>query len=119
MKKIIVIIMVCIFMCGCGEKKTVSVQEIDCENLNELVSEGAVLIDVRSSFEYDINHLDEAINIDVQVIENVIEDEIPDKNTKIIVYCQSGSRSRSAADILILKGYTNVYDLGSIDNCGD
>lgn len=117
MKKIMVMIIACIFMCGCGEVKKASVQEINCDKKSELVSEGAVLIDVRSTFEYSNSHLDEAINIDVQVIGDVIETQIPDKNTKIIVYCQSGSRSKTAANTLIEKGYTNVYDLGSIDNC--
>lgn len=117
MRKIIILITVCFLLCGCGKSEKVTVQEINCDSKNELVSEGAILIDVRSASEYSINHLDNAINIDVQVIGDVIETQIPDKNTKIIVYCQSGTRSKKAADTLIQKGYTNVYDLGSIDNC--
>jgi len=39
-------------------------------------------------------------------------DKLPaDKNTKIVVYCRSGSMSKSAADDLLDIGYTNVYDL--------
>jgi len=39
-------------------------------------------------------------------------DKLPaDKDTKIVVYCRSGSMSYSAANDLIDMGYTNVYDL--------
>ena len=36
------------------------------------MGEGAVLIDVRSSMEYEQGHLNNSINIDVDAIENVI-----------------------------------------------
>ncbi len=39
-------------------------------------------------------------------------DKLPtNKDTKIVVYCRSGSMSRSAAKDLIDMGYTSVYDL--------
>ena len=87
----------------------------------ELIDEGALLIDVRSITEYNQGHIEGAINIDVQEILNVTDSLIYNnasisKNKKIIVYCRSGSRSNSAATKLVELGYTNVYDLGSIDN---
>ena len=51
------------------------------------------------------------------MIESTIESEVSDKDTKIIVYCRSGNRSKQAANILIEKEYKNIYDLGSINNC--
>jgi len=40
------------------------------------------------------------------------ENELPqDKNTKILVYCRSGSMSTSASQQLIDLGYKNVYNL--------
>lgn len=83
----------------------------------ELVDDGAVLIDVRTLAEYNATHLDDAINIAVDVIDEQIEEKVPDKDTKIIVYCRSGSRSATAAKTLLDKGYKNVYDLGGMDNC--
>ncbi|MCJ7773614.1 MAG: rhodanese-like domain-containing protein [Desulfobacterales bacterium] len=39
-------------------------------------------------------------------------DKLPaDKDAKIVVYCRSGSMSRSAAKDLFDMGYVNVYDL--------
>lgn len=34
-----------------------------------------------------------------------------DKNEKIVLYCRSGSMSKTAAKELIKNGYTNVFDL--------
>ena len=118
MRKILILICATMILCSCGEEKKATVQSVTCEEKTKLVSEeNAILIDVRSASEYNLNHLDGAINIDNQVIGDTIESQVPEKDKKIIVYCQSGTRSKAAADTLIQKGYTNVYDLGSIENC--
>ena len=40
-----------------------------------------------------------------------IEDIIPNKNTKIILYCSSGTRSKKAQEELEKIGYKNVYNV--------
>lgn len=118
MKKVIILLFLLLFLCSCGTSKAV-VTKVDCVKSVELVNDGAILIDVRSPAEYNLYHLNEAINIDYEQIENKITEAVPDKNQKIIVYCQSGSRSNTAANTLINLGYTNVYDLGAISNCSE
>ncbi|MFA6940014.1 MAG: rhodanese-like domain-containing protein, partial [Clostridiaceae bacterium] len=39
-----------------------------------------------------------------------------DTNAVIFVYCRSGNRSVTAADILVNLGYKKVYNLGGIIN---
>ena len=111
MKKICLLLIMFI-MCGCSNNyKTVNKDEA-----LKLIEEGdAVLIDVRSIVEYQEGHINGAKSYPVTTILNDIEDEY-DKDTYIIVYCRSGSRSKTAAQGLIELGYKNVYDLGSINN---
>lgn len=87
-----------------------------CNNNNDINSiiedKNTIIIDVRTKEEYNERHIDRAINIPVDNIQNIkIE-----KNKKIVVYCRSGVRSKKAYDMLLSMGYTDVHDLGGIDN---
>lgn len=76
-----------------------------------------VLIDVRSFQEYNEYHLNGAICIPYYELENKISGIIENKEQLIIVYCQSGGRSKKAVKILKKIGYGNLYELaGGIDN---
>ncbi|WDV44978.1 rhodanese-like domain-containing protein [Clostridiaceae bacterium M8S5] len=72
------------------------------------------LLDVRNSWEYEQGHIPNSILLPMYQIEDEVETLIPDKDTKIIVYCRSGRRSKLSANKLISMGYTNVYDMGGI-----
>ena len=90
--------------------------DITIEELKNKVSQGAILIDVRSNQEYREGHLQGAINIPDFEMANRIQREIPKKNQSIILYCQYGGRSKSASLIMKKLGYTNVYNLyGGLD----
>lgn len=118
MKKLLVLLILPLILCSCGNnEKVATAKKINCEQKNKLLTEDAVLIDVRTSEEYEEGHLDEAINISVETIGLTIEEKVKDKDTKIVVYCRSGNRSATAAESLINKGYTNVYDLGGMNSC--
>lgn len=111
-----------IFITGCGnDSEKVQVMKINKTEAVTKIEDGAILIDVRSSAEYESRHIDGSININVDDILNsngalVYDNSEIGFNKTIIVYCRSGSRSNNAANKLIELGYTNVYDLGSIDN---
>ena len=47
-------------------------------------------------------------------IEARAEEELPDKDQMLLVYCRSGRRSKTAAETLIGLGYTNIYKFGGI-----
>ena len=120
MKRVILLLFVLCLVCGCTKEKDnykEEIKEIDCKEEEQLLADGAILIDVRSSGEFEESHLDGAINIEYGIIEEEIMSVTTDKKAKIIVYCQSGKRSSIAAEALVTMGYSNVYDLGSIDNC--
>lgn len=82
----------------------------------ELINKGAVIIDVRDDMEYTEYHIPNAISIPISTIRYKINEIVKNKQSVIILYCKSGSRSRRAAQILVQLGYTNVCDVGSINN---
>lgn len=125
MKKLIIILGCLVLVTGCKSNEKIDVSKIShddvisCEEKDTILNsfDKAYLIDVRTEIEYDSGHLDNAININVENIEDIKNNTEIDTDTPIIVYCRSGSRSATAAKKLKEFGYTNVYDLGSIDNC--
>ncbi len=78
---------------------------------------GFVLIDVRSPEE----HLGGFIpgtdfNIDFRQIKNRHQEVGAELDSHIVVYCQSGHRSNSAAETLMSLGYKNVYNVAGSMN---
>lgn len=124
-KKLIILISLLWLITSCEKKESValdsevelSVLSINCDKTEQEVNDGAILIDVRSEEEYKLSHLDQAINIPVDVIEEEIGNYVVDKGTPVILYCRSGNRSSNAAQALLKLGYYKVYDLGAMDNC--
>lgn len=116
MKRIVLIILIsCLLMTGCIS--TASVQQIAVDDVKNIIDHrdeylDTVIIDVRTKEEYLLKHLEGAINIPLDTIENI--DIAKDK--KIILYCQSGNRSSEAGKILVELGYKNVYDMGGTNS---
>lgn len=97
----------------------ISEYDIDYENAKILLKNdpNAILLDVRSPQEYKEGNLEKSINIPLYNLEKEVETKIKDKDCTIIVYCQSGNRSRKAINILEKGGYKNLYNLaGGLDN---
>ena len=108
MKKILIILLLSISLVGCSSYKT-----IDQEEAYKAMSldDSIVVIDVRTEEEYNEEHIVDAINIPLDNIESIDLDI----NTTIYVYCQSGNRSKEAAQKLNELGYSNAYDMGGIN----
>lgn len=66
------------------------------------------VLDVRTDMEYKLGHYPEAVHIPTAKLAEEIETKLPNKNVGILVYCNTGQRSRYAADMLKAKGYKNV-----------
>lgn len=117
MRKIILIICIStIILTGCGQKEERIKETIGVKEAKQLLeNKDTVLIDVRTENEYEQHHIDGAINIPLGLIDRAHK-QVPDKNKNIIVYCQSGGRSKQAQEMLSQMGYKRVYDLGSILN---
>ncbi len=71
-----------------------------------------VIIDVRTTDEFQHEHIDSAYHIEYTDIETKIKTNVPDLNTPIVVYCRSGKRAEIAKTILTNLGYTKVVNAG-------
>ena len=82
-----------------------------------LIAQGILVIDVRTTQEWQSGHLEEAIHIEWQDILSISESVSKDK--EIYLYCRSGNRSGKAAKILIDAGYINAINAGSIQEANN
>jgi len=80
-------------------------------NLQEVISNGAIILDVRTKGEYQSGHLSNSINIPVDNLQGNLKKL--DKNRPIITCCASGARSASARRVLLSNGFEQVYNGGS------
>ena len=84
---------------------------IDVEKAHEMLEgnpEQIILLDVRTEGEYNAEYIPGAINMPLSDLEKRI-DEL-DSSKAIIVYCQSGGRSRTASETLAQRGFI-VYNM--------
>ena len=78
--------------------------------LREKFERGAsTLIDVRETHEFTSGHIPDAVNIPLSKLKQRLK-EIPN-DKELILYCQSGIRSKQAARILQKQNYTDVSHL--------
>lgn len=73
-----------------------------------------IIIDARTDEEFNEGHIEGAILIPEYEIGERAENELPNKDQLILVYCRSGRRSKIAAQALADLGYTNVKEFGGI-----
>lgn len=78
-----------------------------------------IILDVRTPEEFAEGHLDGAQNIDFNAgaVPAALENLDPD--AEYIVYCRSGNRSGQVTALMEQAGFSNVTDLGPLQNAAD
>lgn len=114
-KTIYMIFFVCAFSMGlwaCAGKQKVEYKNLSSAQFEELIkNENVQLLDVRTLAEHMEGHIPGSLNINVQDKDfSICIDDLLDNKKEVAVYCRSGRRSRTAADILVKKGF-KVYNL--------
>ena len=114
-KTIYMIFFVCAFSIGlwaCTDNKKVEYKNLTSAQFEELIKNPEVqVLDVRTLEEYTEGHIPGSLNINVKdehfssCIDNMLT-----KDKQVAVYCRSGKRSRTAAEVLVKKGF-KVYNL--------
>lgn len=90
-----------------AEIKTMTGEELEEQNSAKKKDE-VLIIDVRSEEDYKAGHIPNAINIFVDELEGRLSEIEDYKDKPIIVYCNSGKKSTTAAEILVNNGFTDV-----------
>jgi len=98
-------------LASCGGSSTSS---DDTTTVISLVPASKV-IDVRTPEEFGEGYVKGAVNIDVSNPNFESQIASLDKDAAYSVYCRSGNRSAVAVDIMRNAGFTNVVDLGAVD----
>ncbi len=92
--------------------RDISPQEASALIQQNINSDQLVILDVRTQSEFQTEHLNGAINRDVNA--GIFRDQMGktmDKSKIYLVYCQSGTRSTTAAKIMQDLGYTQIYNM--------
>ncbi|KFZ28840.1 sulfurtransferase [Pseudidiomarina atlantica] len=98
-----------------------NVKEVDVEQLQAAIAEGARVIDVREPAEYAAGHIRQAVNMPRGVLEMQLNQH-PDvagyddalqriAEQPLYLICRSGGRSALAAESLERMGFTNVFSV--------
>ena len=69
---------------------------------------GALLLDVRSAREFAAGHLPGSVSLPVERVGGGIR-RLAGPERGILLYCTTGERSRTAAQVLRRLGYTKLY----------
>jgi molybdopterin/thiamine biosynthesis adenylyltransferase/rhodanese-related sulfurtransferase len=90
------------------------IEEVQPTEANdEMQGDGDVaLVDVREQHEFEERHIDGAVHVPRGHLESRIEQFVPDRSKRVILYCASGTRSALAAKTLAEDlGYEDVASM--------
>lgn len=120
MRRWIPFLLLLLFLAGCtaSNEQENSYRQISMDEAVTMMEEesGYIILDVRTSEEFRERHIPNAINIPNETIGSEDIQELPDKDQLILVYCRSGNRSKQASGKLAELGYTNIVEIGGIND---
>lgn len=120
MRKWIPFLLLLFLLAGCtaSNKQKNSYRQISMDEAVTMMEEesGYMILDVRTPEEFSERHIPDAINIPNEMIGSEEIQELPDKDQLIFVYCRSGNRSKQASGKLAELGYTNIVEIGGIND---
>ena len=85
--------------------------EVDTMQAAQLIKDGHLTLDVREPEEFEQGAIADAIHIPRGHLESQIEQRLPKRDEKIVVYCAGGARSAFAAKTLTELGYEQVVSM--------
>ncbi|KGK98367.1 hypothetical protein LI82_11715 [Methanococcoides methylutens] len=122
---VLAILVISCFILGCAKPatsdqvvevdRTAGYTDVSVQEAKKMIDSGEVfLLDVRTVNEFETEHIEGAVNINVNELGSRLDEVSRDET--ILVYCRTGARSVTASNILVDAGYADVYNmLGGIN----
>src|SRR3954467_7386234 len=90
----------------------IQIEEISpAEAAQELDEGGVVLVDTREPHEFEESHLENGKLVPPGLVRDQIEQVVPDRSQRVLVYCRSGNRSAKAVAEMKEMGYEDVANV--------
>lgn len=95
-----------------------SVGAIACSSNEEANNtyDRSIILDVRTPEEFAAGHLDGAVLVDIKDPSFDTKLAALDPSVSYVVYCRSGNRSAQAVERMKAAGFSDLTDLGSLEN---
>lgn len=71
-----------------------------------------LIIDVRRAFEFQVRHIDGAVNISYEMTDFAREIDHLDRESHYVTYCNYGGRGGQAASLMRRLGFKHIEGLG-------
>ncbi len=72
------------------------------------------VIDVRETNEFKQGRIKGSVNVPLHLVPVTLAKKVPNKKTRLFVYCLSGARSSQACSWMMNNGYEDVTNIGAI-----
>ena len=88
-------------------------EQTDVQTVHDSLESGedVTVLDVREPGEWEEAHIPQVKHLPRDLLEYQADEQLPNKDARIVIHCASGGRSSLAAKFLKEMGYTNVANM--------
>lgn len=118
-RAVAVLLLAAVALTGCSGSGTATaegVRTVAAGEAQQLIEDGAVVIDVRTPEEFASGHLADARNIDVEGDSFHAEVDELDRDASYVLYCRTGARAGAAGEMMLEMGFTDVANAGGFED---
>ena len=113
MMKAILFVVAVLALEACASADDVATKPVDPAVVT-MVSQGALIVDVRTPDEFSGGHYPDAVNVPHDSILEGLKALDVASSDPIVLYCRSGNRSGQAETTLRAAGYDNAHNAGGL-----
>jgi len=100
-----------VFVMAACSAEPAGVRDVEPDQLESVLSEQALLLDVRRPDEFAAGHVPGAVNVPHDQLASRLAELGVDRDAPVVVYCESGRRAGMATEVLLGAGFEDVRHL--------